>query len=176
MVRPAHQTGRDGPDTPAVNRRVSPLHLGRADAGRAILEALVGLSLIAIAAVMWGNAAVVGARAESNTRHRTMALDLATSELEQLRALPWSALAVDPSGPGAVRRFEGEPVVLDPAGLDAQITAEVDGTTFDILRMVTEGGDPGWRRLVVDVSWAQGEYTARVRLDGAALRGDGVGS
>ncbi len=144
----------------------------RRDAGRTILEALVGLTLIALAVVSWARLSTAAAKTDAAAAHRVAALELATSRLEVLSVLPWAEVGVDPASPGFVRRFEGRTVVASPTGVDATIVVNRGGRDYTIRRLVLDVGDPAWRQLVVEVSWVDGSRAPTVRLDGAARRPD----
>ncbi len=149
----------------------TPAAQGRLDSGRAILEALVGLTLVALAVVGWGRASVTATRTEAAATNREIALELATNTLEEMSIRDWATAAIE-AVPGAPARFEGRTIVRSPRGVPATTIVARDGRTFEIRRDVTDSGDPAWRHLIVRVGWREGEREVEVRLDGAIRRPD----
>jgi hypothetical protein len=144
---------------------------GSPDSGRVILEALVGLSLVALAVVGWGRASITATRTEVAAANREVALELASNNLEELSVREWPVAAVA-SSPDEASRFEGRAIIRSRNGVPAMTVVERNGRTFEIRRYVTESGNPAWRHTAVLVGWREGERDAEVRLDGAIRRPD----
>lgn len=160
------------PDASPVNRTRALVAEADVDAGRAIVEAVVGLALIAIAVVGWSTATVTATRTVASAEHRQVALQLASNELEDLRILAWDQVGIDPRSDDVVTRFEGDDIVLVADGRPALRSIELDGAPYEIRLHITESGDPSWHRAIVIVSWDDGPVTRDVRLESAVRRDD----
>ncbi|MEZ5246329.1 MAG: hypothetical protein R2707_14600 [Acidimicrobiales bacterium] len=174
MARSDHALSNQRPDAAAVNRLTTPCATTAVgdDAGRSILEAVVALALVAIAVISWGRLSVTSARTEATVAHREIALELATNSLEELRLRPWDTAAIDPESKGALRDFEGRPTVQGKGGVPARVDQVRDGREFTVTTHITDPGSAAWRNAIVIVEWAEGERTARLRLDSALRRPD----
>lgn len=159
MGRSAHLWTSFAADADPVRDRLS------RDDGRTVLEAVVALSIIALTALAWSQIASVAARTEVSGNQRDIAVDLASSEIEMLRATPGIETGADDAGGLAL--YDGLPIVTDPAGPVFTEDRDVDGTTFGIERFVLDPGSPSWRRLVVVVTWDDRGSPRDVRLDTA---------
>ncbi|MFQ5558917.1 MAG: hypothetical protein ACE5GB_15600, partial [Acidimicrobiales bacterium] len=144
----------------------------RPDAGRTVIEAVVALTLIAIVATAWAKMATAAIKVDDMANRRADALDVATSEIESLIARPFDSLAIDPTSAGAVRTFEGSPVILDPAGVAAITDRTLEDTTFTVRRTVVNPGSAIWKRVVVTVDWTTNLDTGSLRLEGASHAAD----
>lgn len=158
------------PDAVRVNRTRA--LVAEADAGRAILEAVVGLALIALAVVGWSTATVTATRTVASAEHRQVALQLANNALEDLRVVSWDRVGIDATSAETVLRFEREDTVFATDGVPALQSVEVDGAPYELRVHITDGGDDAWRRVIVIVSWADGPVTRDVRLESAVRRAD----
>lgn len=111
------------------------------------------------------------------TKQRSVFLELATAEMETLRAAPYAETCVDPAVAGAYTTFEGgnavfgTPCAVQPRS-DRSATAET--TAYTVRRWVTwtnpagenvAAADATYKRLTVDLSWTEKETTPRtIRL------------
>lgn len=149
-----------------------PAQRARSDGGRTILEALIGLSLVGLAILGWTQMSTTATKAEATAAHRGVALELATNAADAIVAREWTVAVIDPALPGAVRRFEGQTVVTGPGGLAGEETIARDGRDFTIRRYILDAGDPSWRRVVVVVTWFEGQRENEVRVDSAVRAPD----
>ncbi len=133
------------------------------DDGRTVLEAVVALSIIALTAAAWSQIASVAARTEVTGNQRQAAVELASSEIETLRATPGIEAGAD--GSGGLALYDGLTILTDASGPAYTEDVDVDGTTFGIERFVLDPGSASWRQLVVVVTWNDRGSTRDVRLD-----------
>ncbi|MEM9200508.1 MAG: discoidin domain-containing protein [Actinomycetota bacterium] len=135
------------------------------DGGRTVVEAVIALSIIAATAAVWAQMTSSAAKADVSTDRREVALELATSELEVLRATPGIEDGLD--GTGGPSQVDGIDVVSDVAASPYSSSTDVSGVTFTIDRFVLDPGEEAWRRLLVTVTWQDHGFQQDIRLDTA---------
>lgn len=140
--------------------------------GLALIEVLVSLLLIGLAAAAWLQAQADAVRQTRLSAHQTLALVLATDMAERLRASPAVAPAMGFSAPFAGQASLGT-LRCDGSGCDAQAWAAADALQWR--ELVRDTLPQGSSRVQVDASSRQARITLAWRdpgaLDGALARG-----
>lgn len=143
------------------------------DRGMSLLEVVVALALMATGVMATASAMDGSTKAVSAVDHRSRAVLLAQSTVEQLRSIPYASLGIDASLDGFVPTFEGrDTVVVGGSEVRPRSDEPGEGLTYRVERMVTWDdvvlGDGhvsrgAAKRLTVLVGW--GADGAQVRLD-----------
>lgn len=152
-------------DAVSVRDRLSRTERLSRDDGRTVLEAVVALSIIAASAAAWAQMATTAAHAERSGDRRSTAVEIATSEIEVLRATPDIERGADDAG--GLADLDGLAILTDASGPEHTETIEIANTTFTIERFVLDPGSTSWRRIVVVVSWDDRGTEHDVRVDTA---------
>lgn len=140
------------------------------EAGFTLVEAIIGVFLLAVLFTMLGQVLATNMRVNTNSRAQQQASTLGIDALEGARDLSWAELAMANTEPGDPRIASGqllavavglegnEAVVVNAAdGLMAPVTTEIlEGEEFTVRRYVTEV-DTGLRRALVVVQWKMGD-------------------
>lgn len=128
------------------------------EAGLTVVEMLVATMIVAVGVVGASSVFVLSARSIEAAGTRSDASAVLASELETIRALPFTAIGVSAASPGYEAVVDGRPTVT--GGLAAVVPfgqIEVEGQAFEIERAVTwvvVGSEPqGYKLVQVTVRW-----------------------
>jgi type IV pilus assembly protein PilV len=141
--------------------------------GLALIEVLVSLLLIGLAAAAWLQAQADAVRQTRLSAHQALALVLATDMAERLRASPAVAPAMGFSAPFAAQASLSA-LGCDAAGCDAQAWAAADASQWR--ELVRDALPQGSSRVQVDASSRQARITLAWRDPGALDSALGRGS
>jgi len=143
--------------------------------GMSLIEVAVALALLATGVLATASAMDGSARAVSAVDHRSRAVLLARTTIEQLRAIPYDALGLSASADGFQPTFEGRDTVIVAAdrvrpgseepGTGIVYHVERDITWEDVTLSDATPVPGAAKRLTVIVSWPDGG--SPVRLDSA---------
>jgi PKD repeat protein len=152
------------------------------DSGFSVVEMVVAMTLLAtamlaLAQIMFGSMAALSA-----TNQRSVFLELATAEMEDLRATPYEQTCVRASDPNGYADFEGAVPVVGtncPAARATKATPAMG--SYNVRRYITwtdaTGGTPTvanatFKRLVVLLDWVENNKTTReIRLESVRYPG-----
>ncbi|MCP3853724.1 MAG: hypothetical protein GY698_03180 [Actinomycetia bacterium] len=146
----------------------------REDRGRTVVEAVVAMAIVLVAAASWMTLNQSSGAAQEATAGRREGLALARSEIEFITGLAPGQAGLDPTADGWEATFEGSPMVAVADGLVGNEAVEVGGETYTIVRRVVleeSAGGANWKRYTVSVSWSDRFGSHEIRLDGGGLDG-----
>ncbi|MEZ5411990.1 MAG: hypothetical protein R2761_28400 [Acidimicrobiales bacterium] len=144
------------------------------EAGFSIVEAIVATMLLAVGVLAVVASIGAAARTEAAGGHRQEAARLASSELESIRAVPYTEVGVALTSLGYVPRFEGRPTVTAAVNrVDATGTQAIGGTSYAIRRHITwvpvqvgaVRNSQGYKWATVLVSWTDASGSHQIRQD-----------
>ena len=144
------------------------------EAGTSIVEVMVATLLLSVGVLALLTSVGAAERATAAGDRRSIAVRMATGELEVIRSLPYDEIGIATGDAGHVARFEGRPTVTETHNRVEAIGRLIDGsTTFEVRRHVTwapvdVGGSriaTGYKLATVIVTWTDPAGRHEVRQD-----------
>lgn len=184
MTPPRSERRRGAAPGPGTGAPVDTPDPPDTEGGFTIVEMVVAMTLMAIGMLAFAQMMYGGMGALVATRQRSVFLELATAEMESLRAIPYDKTCVAASDPNTYATFEGANAVVG-ASCDAKAVSDMPGTeaatAHVVRRWITWTNPTGenvteatatFKRLTVELEWREKNETPRtIRLSSVRYPG-----
>ena len=155
-----------------------PLAVPVAERGVTVVEMLVASMILAVGVAAVATLFVASARSAGAARGHDDAGDLAASEVEIIRSMPYAEVGIAVSADGYAPFVDGRPTVTEPDDnrIEPIGTASRDGVDFTIERSATWapiGAERnGYKIVVVTVTWSSSAGERSVTVQTGRFEGD----